>query len=381
MPSISRPAKASYLLQTIHSLINNTSDRDKNISYIVIFLADLDEAPKSAKAGELTRTFGKYIDRGFMIVIEAYPEYYPPLTYVKERFGDPDLSRKFWRSKQNVDTSFVMCYCKDLSQYYLHLEDDVRSSPSFVPKLQDFITRERDKFLVLEVAVKGNAAKAYHSRDLENAASFFYLMYDEMPMNWLMERLRKIKLPRRMARKFPMASLFHVGHTSSLEINLNSPRDKGSGEAIFDQYDQKYKGLNPPAIVTSSFPAHQGTPQDAYEKGSGYFWGKPPRQGDYVLIKFNTATTVEKVFVDTGCYGATGDLLYGGVLQASFETSADGPQLKTDSCSNFRNASSFSKGKVKAFIEKTKKVNCLRILVTQNQEAHLFLREIDVWPA
>ena len=73
MSTISRPAKASYLLQSIQSLINNTSDRDKNNSRIVIFLADLDEAPKSAKAGELTRNFGKYIDRGFMTVIEAYP--------------------------------------------------------------------------------------------------------------------------------------------------------------------------------------------------------------------------------------------------------------------------------------------------------------------
>jgi len=135
------------------------------------------------------------------------------------------------------------------------------------------------------------------------------------------------------------------------------------------------------AIVTSSFPAHQGKPQDAYEKGSGYFWKKPPRQGDYVLITFNTATTVEKVLVDTVCYGARRDLLYAGVLQASFELSVDGPHLKTDFCGNFKNASSFSKGKVDAFIEKTRKVNCLRILVTQNQGVHLFLRKIDGWPA
>ena len=221
MSTISRPAKASYLLQTIHGLINNTSDRDKNNSYIVIFIADLDEAPKSIKAEEMTRTFGKYIDQGFITVIEAYPEYYPSLTNIKKRFGDPD-SRRFWRSKQNVDTSFVMCYCKDLSQYYLHLKDDVRSSPSFVPKLQEFITRERDKFLVLHVAVKGNVAKAYHSRDLENAASFLFLMYDEMPIDWLMEHLQKIKLPTRMEKKFPMASLFST-LVSRLPLRLMLP--------------------------------------------------------------------------------------------------------------------------------------------------------------
>ena len=381
MSSISRPDKKSYLLQTIHSLINNTSDRDKNNSYIVIFLADLNETPKSAVAKELSRTFGKFIDQGFLIVIEAYPEYYPSLTNIKKRFGD-SVKRRFWRSKQNVDTSFVMCYCKDFSQYYIHIEDDVRSSPSFVPKLQDLITREKDQFFLIDISLKGNVAKAYHSRDLESAASFFYLMYDEMPIDWLMAHFLRIKVPPRSGRVIiPMASLFlHIGRTSSLA--LNGVRGNRTLERIFDQYDQKYKGLNPPAIVTSSLSASQGKPQDAYDKGGRYFWGKPPRKDDYVLIKFDTATSIKKVFVATGCYEARRDLLYSGVLQASFESSAIGSQKQSaDSCGNFEKVGSFSKGKVKAFIEKTKKVNCFRILVTQKQERHLFLREIDVWPA
>ena len=378
MSSISRPGKTIYLLQTVHGLINNTSDNEKEDIYIVIFLADLDGPQKSATAAELSRRFGKYIDQGLLTVIEAYPEFYPSLTNIKERFGD-SYSRRFWRSKQNLDTAYVMCYCRQLSQYYLHLEDDVKSSPSFVPKLQDLVKREKDVFLLIDVAVKGNVAKAYHSQDLETSASFFYLFYDEMPIDWLMGHLRKIKGPRFSERKVPMASLFqHLGTTSSFAENI---RGNGSLEPLFDQYDQKYKGLNPPATVTSSLSPHEGKPQDAYDKGSGSFWGKAPEEGDYVLIKFHTATTVQAVFVDTGSYQARRDLLKSGVLQATFESAENVEQIKREnSCENFETVGSFDKGKVKVFLEKSKKIICLRIFVTQKQKGNIFLREIDVWP-
>ena len=69
---------------------------------------------------------------GQCINVLNYKDYYPSLNNMKKRFGDSD-DRRFWRSKQNVYNPSVMCYCKDLSQYYIHLEDNVTSSPSFFP--------------------------------------------------------------------------------------------------------------------------------------------------------------------------------------------------------------------------------------------------------
>ena len=378
MSSISRPGKTIYLLQTVQGIIDNTSDKEKKDIYIVIFLADVDGPPKSVTAEELSRRFGRYIDQGLLIVIEAYPEFYPSLTNIKKKFGDSH-SRRYWRSKQNVDTAYVMCYCRLLSQYYLHLEDDVKSSPSFVPKLRDLVKREKDVFLLVDVAVKGNVAKAYHSRDLENTASFFHLFYDEMPIDWLMGHLRRIKGSTVSKRIRPMASLFqHVGTNSSFAQNT---RGIGNLEPRFDEYDQKYKGLNPPASVTSSLSPHEGKPQHAYDKGSGYFWGTAPKEGDHVLIKFHTAIAVQEVFVDTGSYQAPRDLLKSGVLQATFESAESVERIKSeDSCGKFETVGMFDKGKVKVFLEKSKKIICLRIFVTQNQKEYIFLREIDVWP-
>ena len=231
---------------------------------------------------------------------------------------------------------------------------------------------------MLDVTILGSKARVYRTRDLGNIASFFYLMYDEMPIDWLMDHWRRVK-EQKPRKRLPPASLFnHIGDRSSLQENeLSGVRQK---EPFFDQYDQKYKGLNPPATVTSSMSPHQGKPQDAYDKGSGYFWAKKPRKDDYILIKFNTSTAVQEVFVDTGCYQARRDLLNNGVLQASYEAAEGHPQLQSNnSCGNFITLGSFDSGKAKISTDKSRRVNCLRILVTEKQRKGIYLREIDVW--
>ena len=348
------------------------NEADKKNTYIAIFLADLHEPPRSRAKAEILKSFGKYIDQGLVTVIEAYPGYYPPLTNLRKKYGD-SKTRITWRSKENLDATFVMCYCKDLSQYYIHLEDDVTSSPSFFPKLQDFINAQGSTFWpMLDVAVQGSIAKVYRSQQLGNIASYFYLMYDEMPIDWLMDYWRDIKTEKKKERFFPPASLFqHIGERSSLKEK--GKYDLSQKEPFFDQYDQKYMGRNPPAVVTSSLTYYRRQPQDAYDKGSGVFWAANPGKDDYVLIKFNKPTSVQEVFVDTACYQADQELLRDGDLQSSFEP------VEGDSCGNFQTFGSFSNGKAKISLDKSKKVHCLRILVTKAQTEGIYFREIDVW--
>ena len=372
---MARPSGANYLLQTIQSLIDNTNDVDKKDISIVVFLADINESPKSTAKAELTQNFRKYIDEGLLTVIEAYPEFYPPLNNIKEKYGDSD-SRRTWRSKENVDATFVMCYCKDLSQYYIHLEDDVISSPSFFPKLQGFIKIQSVKpWLMLDLTSQGSKAKAYQSNDLANIASYFYLMFDEMPIDWLMDYWQKIKDENQGSRRLPPASLFqHIGDQSSLKEKGLSGREQR--EPFFDQYDQKYRGRNPPAIITSSMSSNQGKPRDAYEKGSGYFWASHQRKGNYVLIKFYAPIAVRKVFVDTGSYEASNSLLHYGVLQASFVSSKG----EANTCQRFKTLTEFRGGKAKISLNRfSDRVKCLKILVTEDYSEDIYLREIDVW--
>ena len=104
-------------------------------------------------------------------------------------------------------------------------------------------------------------------------------MYDELPVDWLIGKWRNI---RDSANIFAPASLFqHGGDHSSLRENKVSHLFK---EGYFDKYDQKYKGLNPVAVVSASMQnSHLNTkPELAYGKGLGYFWVKEIKKGDFI---------------------------------------------------------------------------------------------------
>ncbi|XP_067024853.1 alpha-1,3-mannosyl-glycoprotein 4-beta-N-acetylglucosaminyltransferase C-like [Acropora muricata] len=376
--SVERPSGANYLLKTTQSLIDNMSEEDEKNSIIVIFLADIEESPKSRTKKEIARMFDEHINKGLLIVIEATSEFYPTLENVKPKYGDTD-SRRTWRSKENVDATFVMCFCKDISEYYIHLEDDVISSPSFVPKLQAFINGQpKETWLLLDVAVQGSIAKVYHSRDLSNIASYFYLMYDEMPIDWLMDYWREIKSQdRRVEKLTPPASLFqHIGDISSLKEKGLSGRKQR--EPFFDQFEQKFKGMNPSATVTTSMYSYSGEPQDAYEKGSGFFWAATPRKGDYLSIKFQTPTAVQRATVETGCHDAQRDLLTEGILQGSLEENTHSKD-KNDLCGTFTTLGPLNKGRIDIFPNNSKKFVCLRILVTDSHINFVYFREINIW--
>ena len=375
--SITRPSGKNYLAETIKRLLDVLSEEESKEVFMVIFVADSDETAKSTTLAELSTGFKKYIDQGLLHVIFAPRDYYPPLSNLKAKFGD-SVQRIFWRSKLVVDFTFLMCYCKDLSKYYLHLEDDLIPAPSYYPKLVEFITSQKKPWPVLDPAYMGHTAKVYHSSDLENIATYFYLLYDEMPVDWLIIYWRKIKYHDNFI--LPPASLFqHIGDNSSLSENKISHKSK---EAYFDLYDIKYKGLNPSAIISSSITSYtSGTkPEHAYNKGSGYFWAKDIRKEDFILINFMRTTAVREVFVDTGSNLAFGDKLKSGVLQASFGSNSNGMVVNGagNLCKDFETIADFKNGVAKVTWNERRKLSCFRILVTGEQREWLFIREIDV---
>ena len=343
--SITRPSRQNYLLKTIKRLISNLSVEDGKDVYMVIFMADFDETLKYAALTELSNGFKKHVDQGLLHLIFAPRGFYPPLSNMKTKFGDSQ-QRIAWRSKLVIDFAFLMCYCKDLSRYYLHLEDDLVPTPSFYPKLKNFITSQKKPWLILDAALMGHTAKIYHSSDLENVATYLHLMYNEMPVDRLVSTWRRIKSDGNFMS--PPASFFqHIGDNSSFIENKDSFKSK---ETFFDEYDHKYKGLNPPATISSSMHnSYDGAkPEYAYNKGSGYFWVREVKKGDFIVIEFSSVTTVRAVFVDTGSNFAPTDQLKSGVLQASFQGDGNETQVNDSSnCRHFETIGDFKNGRVK----------------------------------
>lgn len=377
MSSVSRPGK-SYIFQTLTTIIHKLSLKDRGKVHIVVFLADLKQSLKSKLKRAIEGELASYLSDGILHVIQAPYEFYPSFTELKPKYGDSP-SRTKWRSKQNIDFSYLMCYCSGLSEYYLHLEDDILPAPSFFPKLQDFISMQLQPWYVLSTAVYGHIGKVFHSKDLKSLSSFYYIFYDEMPCDWLLLFWKRIKEPfayTSLNSPFILSpgSLFqHFGSQSSLK-----EKTQNLTEPYFDAFNHKFKGLNPPASLTSNIVGHQGRPEDAYNKGIGYFWGKKINKDDYIQIHFNSPVQLKRIVINTGSNFAPRDILVKGALEVSYENSNDKSYKQEAYCSNFLHISNFEI-MLDLGLTSRRSINCLRFRVREEQPAWLFVREVNIW--
>ena len=82
------------MLKTTQILIRDSmSEEDENNAFIVIFLADIEESPKSRTKKEIPRMFDKHINKGLLIVIETILDFYPALENIKPKYGDTDRKK------------------------------------------------------------------------------------------------------------------------------------------------------------------------------------------------------------------------------------------------------------------------------------------------
>lgn len=123
IPTVKREVK-SYLIETLHSLIDNLYPEEKLDCVIVVFIGETDLDYVHSVVANLEKEFSREISSGLLEVISPPESYYPDLTNLKETFGD-SKERVRWRTKQNLDYCFLMMYAQEKGIYYIQLEDDI----------------------------------------------------------------------------------------------------------------------------------------------------------------------------------------------------------------------------------------------------------------
>ncbi|XP_028395994.1 alpha-1,3-mannosyl-glycoprotein 4-beta-N-acetylglucosaminyltransferase C-like [Dendronephthya gigantea] len=372
IPTIVRTIGNEYVLKTLHSLTTQqTVGKTKADILIVIQLGDEERSKRLHLAAVIKAKYPHLINSGALDVIQVNPSFYPSFDKLKQRFGD-STARIKWRSKQVIDFSFLFCYCHGLGKYHLQLEDDVIASPYYYPKLQDFIEKyeKKEAWFTLDASLLGYIGKVYHNYDLNEIASFYYIFYDEMPVDWLEYTWREIKGQTGRWR-LRSASLFqHIGDVSSLKKKKQMAR-----EPYFDNQTQKFLGLNPPAVVQTTLQSEQKTNiKSAYEQGGGYFWGRCKDKSKCVIkVMFKKAIPLKRVVIETGGNFALNDTIHQGTLQ--FGTLPNG-----NDCVHYQaSAAVFKKGSLDIKLSDILTVNCLQVDI-QKQKAWVLIREINVWP-
>ncbi|KAK2183790.1 hypothetical protein NP493_289g02003 [Ridgeia piscesae] len=381
IPSIKRPTGDVYVLDTIQSILNATSQTDRDRVVAVVFLTDFDVAYNTRLSAAIVERYGRHIDSGLIHVVQVARDVYPPLDGLKRNFNDAK-ERVSWRAKQNVnirsvlllqvvDFALMFLYAPNVSRYYIQIEDDVKCANGFVPSIERFLTSlavQHRNWTLVDFSTLGFIGKLLRSTDLRTFAQFLLLFYQEQPVDFLINMFRMAMVQRDVILCRP--TLFqHVGLKSSLRVK--AAKDNKLKDKYFDDGTNSQPN-NPSAVVASSMTAHKGYhPQDAYS-GDKYFWAQDPRNGSTVDVTFSTPVRLHRVVVTTGNSAHPNDTLRSGVLEA-----CAGPRRTTASCFQLGH---FVNGSVDANVSpSTAPVRSLRVRVTRAQDTWIIFRSIAVY--
>lgn len=223
IPSVRRISGNSYLLHTLQSVVSSMTSSERSEVKVVVFLADLDPAYNQRTADVILKQFGDDVNSGLMTILRVLPDYYPRLEGLHRNFGD-SAERVRWRAKQVADYAALFAFSAGQSQYYLQLEDDVQSTPSFVSHIKQFIKsteKPRSVWAMLEFSELGFIGKLFRTEDLDRLSRYMNMFYAEQPVDWLMIGFRQSMGQRQRLIRNP--TLFqHFGVKSSFDTSRNN---------------------------------------------------------------------------------------------------------------------------------------------------------------
>ncbi|CAC5381381.1 MGAT4C [Mytilus coruscus] len=227
MVTAKRPQNTVYLYNTLSSLITNANREDFREIYIVILLSDLDQEWRTNMTSAIVNKYPQEVKNGTIKIIGSFDWMYPSLTNLTHHRKWHSKSKAKWKAKQNIDFVLLWLYVykTKLSEFYLHLEDDVITVGGYTKAMKTFINDQKGEWTCLEFSELGMIAKLYHTHDLEALAKMVALFYQEQPAdNTYLHFNPQMLQFRRIIRK---PTLFqHIGMTSSQWGHVQSIKDR-----------------------------------------------------------------------------------------------------------------------------------------------------------
>ncbi|KAM9330461.1 alpha-1,3-mannosyl-glycoprotein 4-beta-N-acetylglucosaminyltransferase-like protein MGAT4D [Gastrophryne carolinensis] len=322
IPTVKRD-KQSYLLDTLSSLFSEMSASEEDDCVVIVFIAEVNPQYVNDVANSIKDSFPQEIQSGILEIISPPASYYPDLSKIRETLGD-SKERVRWRTKQNLDYSFLMLYAQPKATYYLQLEDDIVAKPQFFQSLKDFATQQTyDDWLILEFSQLGFIGKLFKCKDLPYIVDFFLMFYKDKPIDWLLDHYLWVKVchPEKDAKHCDRQksnlriryrpSLFqHIGTHSSLPGKIQNLKDKD-----FDKKVLYKPHPNPPAQMSTSLKIYQQYSLEKAYQGQECFWSFSPVAGDYILFEFQEALQLEGYLFRSGNIEHPGDKLFNTTVQ------------------------------------------------------------------
>jgi len=372
-----RPNAVTYLYNTLDSLLQSAAKEEKKDIYIIILLADFDDDWRRNVTNKIKKLYSADVQEGTIQVLQSFSWMYPKLDNLTHHYNGHPESKVRWKAKQNIDFAFLWLYVykENMTQFYLHLEDDVTTVKGYIKYIKDFIQKQKKRWICLEFSELGMIAKLYHTYDLESLAKIVTLFYEEQPADFTYLKFNSVMLQfGRIIRK--PTFFHHNGVKSSLPGKIPLVSDMYS---INDLHQKTLKGDNPPAKFETNIVIHSGyPPESAYADVRGHCWSSsPPRKGKYVRIKFESPQVVSRIIIVSGSDKFPTDIFYDAIVETSSKLD------KANNCTDYELKGKFINGMADisnlATIANKTSTYCIQIRLMKNNPFWVLIQEIAVF--
>ncbi|CAL4152644.1 unnamed protein product [Meganyctiphanes norvegica] len=219
VPTIERSG-TSYLLKTLHSLINRMTPAEKEDVIIIVFIAEWDINYVLKVFNQIKGDFKSELDSGLIEVLSPPKSFYPDLDKLRITLNNPK-DRVKWRSKQNLDYAFLMMYAQPKGTFYVQLEDDITPQNGYITTMKKYAlqTSRLKEWFVIDFACTGFIGKMIKSVDLSYFINYFIIFFNDKPCDWLLEDISRIMGNNGMEKyiKYDDIIFQHNGKVSSLK--------------------------------------------------------------------------------------------------------------------------------------------------------------------
>uniref|UniRef100_A0A8C4X3F2 Alpha-1,3-mannosyl-glycoprotein 4-beta-N-acetylglucosaminyltransferase A n=1 Tax=Erpetoichthys calabaricus TaxID=27687 RepID=A0A8C4X3F2_ERPCA len=388
IPTVKRE-KESYLMETLKSLLFELTKEEKDDCVIVVFIAEVDVMYVTGLAHDIKNAFPQDVEAGLIEVVSPSFGYYPNFTNLRETFGDTK-ERVKWRTKQNLDYSFLMLYAQNKGTFYVQLEDDIVARSGYYQSMKSFVLQQTSAdWMVLEFSQLGFIGKLFRISDLPLIVEFILMFHKDKPIDWLLEHILWVKVcnPEKDAKhcerqkeslriRYKPSLFQHVGTHSSLAGKIQNLKDKDFGKQVL------YIGHpNPPATIKTTLKAYQKYTFERAYNGEDYFWAFSPEQGDSIMIVFNEPLIVESYIFRSGNIEHPSDRLLDTIVEVLPESNAIisiGNGIKKTEDGYFRIGTfenGIAEGKVPAALMK---ISAFRLTIQSKSTYWVLLSEIFI---
>ncbi|XP_053383818.1 alpha-1,3-mannosyl-glycoprotein 4-beta-N-acetylglucosaminyltransferase C-like [Mercenaria mercenaria] len=383
IPSVKRPnTERIYLYHTLDSILEKMPEVEHHQITIVVMVSDANRTYNNELSTSVYKRYKTFFDHGMIHVINTVDSIYPDLDNVKQTFNDSP-SRLKWRAKQNIDFAFMMLYSRNLSEFYIQLEDDVIVATDFIQDIRNFIASTSKTWFLLEFSRLGFIGKLFRSSDLEFVSMYLLKHYDLAPCDLLLGAMRGERVQHKpIHAKY---SLFqHIGRFSSLKNKLQPLSDNTFKDGLrIDMQLDMPTGDNPPAkIKTSLITYRDHIPKHAYDNDNAtYFWAKTPSKDDHFTLNFEKPHNFSRILIATGAVGTRKDSFYHSSLLYSESTSSEASDNKSTCANRFLKLVDLTDGETDTKATGTvipNNIKCLRLLAKRSIGNWIIIRNIQL---